>query len=407
MKKGWFSLFIVLGLLAMISPAAFATNGDNLIGVGAIARAMGGVGVAAPQDAISAIFSNPAAMCFGSYCPGSEAVFDGTYFDPTVKSKIKYPYPGVGVVSGAANSRMRPSVVPAVAITSPINERLRFGIGAYGVSGMGVDYRDRDGYNNLYTRLEIMKFAPNLAYLVTPNLSIGASLSIDYGNLDLGSGGSHNYTIGAQLGALYHMGMFNFGVSYISPQKIKHENVSNFDQQLGSTTMDDLELESPNTFVFGVAFEPSPTLLVEGDIRWYNWADAKGYKDFDWENQWVFAVGVQYRPIDALALRAGFNYGKSPVKEHNGFDPNGTTRVQGVNVPTVNYEMLRIVGFPAIAEKHLTLGVGYDIAERVKLNLSYMHAFKNTIKEASAGDMARFESSLVEDSYTFGITWRF
>jgi long-chain fatty acid transport protein len=85
----------------------------------------------------------------------------------------------------------------------------------------------------------------------------------------------------------------------------------------------------------------------------------------------------------------------------------GTSNVQGINVPNVNYEMLRIVGFPAIVEKHLTCGIGYDITDRLLLNLSYMHAFEETIKEASAGNMASFESSLKEDSLSFGLTWRF
>ena len=54
-----------------VSPGAFATNGDNLIGIGPIARSMGGVGIAAPQDAISAVFANPASMCSGPFCPSS------------------------------------------------------------------------------------------------------------------------------------------------------------------------------------------------------------------------------------------------------------------------------------------------------------------------------------------------
>jgi long-chain fatty acid transport protein len=150
-----------------------------------------------------------------------------------------------------------------------------------------------------------------------------------------------------------------------------------------------------------------PKLLAEFDTRWYNWANAKGYKAFDWNNQWVFALGVQYRPIGPLALRAGFNYGKSPVNENNGFNPMGTTNVQGINIPNVNYEMLRIVGFPAIVEKHLTFGIGYDLTNQMVLNVTYMHAFEKTIREVSAGNMASLESSLSENSYSFGLTWRF
>ena len=33
-------------------------------------------------------------------------------------------------------------------------------------------------------------------------------------------------------------------------------------------------------------------LLVETDVKWLNWANAAGYKDFDWNNQWVYAIGV-------------------------------------------------------------------------------------------------------------------
>ena len=81
----------ILGLvfcMALTPTLALATNGDNLIGVGSISRAMGGVGIASPQDAVSAVFSNPAAMCFGGYCPSNETDFMGTVFSPHVKADI-------------------------------------------------------------------------------------------------------------------------------------------------------------------------------------------------------------------------------------------------------------------------------------------------------------------------------
>ena len=288
MKKRFVFIMVVLATVMTFHSTAIATNGDNLIGIGPISRAMGGVGVAAPQDAISAIFANPAAMCFGPYCPGSEATFAGTYFDPKVESKIDLSKMGIG--SASEKSQMNPFVSPAIGITAPITDKLRFGIGAYGVSGMGVDYRDTNPlYGNLYSQFQVMKFAPNIAYLITPDLSVGASVSLDYANLDLGKGGSHNYALGVQLGALYHVGMFNFGLSYITPQETKHERVFDFDDD---KTLDTLRLESPHTVMFGISMAPSYSWLVEFDTKWYNWAGAAGYEDFDWENQWVFALGV-------------------------------------------------------------------------------------------------------------------
>ncbi len=403
MKKAFRITFIFLAAALWLSPAAFATNGDNLIGIGPIARAMGGVGVASPQDAISAIFANPAAMCFGPYCPGSEATFAGTFFSPTVKSKLDFS--GFGMGKASAESQMNPFVSPAIGITSPITDKLRFGVGAYGVSGMGVDYKETNPlYQNLYTQYQIMKFAPNLAYLITPDLSVGLSVSLDYANLDLGTGGAHGYTLGFQVGALYHIGMFNLGFSYITPQSVTHENVFDFN---GDGNFDNLKLESPNTLAFGVSMTPAYNWLIEFNARWYNWADAAGYDDFDWDNQWVFALGAQYRPITPLALRIGFNYAKSPVNEHNGFNPMGSTNVQGVNVSNVNYEVFRIVGFPAIAETHFTCGVGYDLTSSLVINLSYVHAFENTISETSAYNLASMESTMSQDAFSLGLTWRF
>jgi long-subunit fatty acid transport protein len=58
-------------------------------------------------------------------------------------------------------------------------------------------------------------------------------------------------------------------------------------------------------------------------------------------------------------------------------------------------------------EQHMTLGLGYNLSQNVLLNLSYMHAFEETLKNASAGNAIIYESSLEEDSFSFGISWRF
>ena len=398
---------------------ADATNGDNLISIGPISRAMGGVGIAAPQDAISAVFSNPAAMCFGPYCPGSEFNFAGTVFMPKAEARIQLgPYD-----SGTQSSDSDLFVIPAIGISAPISQNLRFGLAAYGVSGLGVDYRDKitmpiGSGETLYTNLQIMKFAPNLSYLVNPNFSIGGALHINYGALDLGDGTSSGFSFGAQVGAIYKIGPVSLGAVYITPQKIDHKNVANFDKySTGSTTLDDLKLESPQTLGFGVAYEPIPnTLLLEADVKWLNWADADGYKDFGWNDQWVFNIGAQYKPTPKLALRVGYNYGENPVDTHSWDDRNGFVNVQGKNVPATQYEILRIAGFPAIVESHVTAGIGYQLTKSVSIDVAYMHAFEKTIKETgtvcfdatcSISGPGSVEASLYEDSLDFGITWRF
>ena len=123
-------IFAMLALtLLLAAPPTGATNGDNLIAVGPIARAMGGVGVAAPQDAISAVFANPAAMCFGPYCPSSEINFAGTAFMPKVSTKIQSPI--FGTVQ--ADSDEKTYAIPAFGLSLPIGKdasNWRFGLSA-------------------------------------------------------------------------------------------------------------------------------------------------------------------------------------------------------------------------------------------------------------------------------------
>jgi long-chain fatty acid transport protein len=404
MKK-MLTVFGVLCLVLAISMAAHATNGTNLIGIGPIARSMGGVGIAAPQDAISAVFANPAAMCFGAYCPGSEFNFSGTLFMPKVDAKVTQ-----GTSTFDANGDDKVYAIPAIGISAPITASprpLRFGLAAYGVSGLGVDYRntDLDGtVQGAYTQLQIMKFAPALAYQLRDNLSIGLAVHVDYSSLDLRNGSSFGYGVGVQAGVIYRpTDILSLGLNYVSPQNVEHKNVVAFG---GSQ---DLDLESPQQLGFGAAVTLFDKLLLEGDVKWLNWSDAKGYKDFDWDDQWVFALGAQYEVIPKLFLRAGYNYGKNPVKEHNGWTPAGTTNVQGMGFPDPAYEEMRIIGFPAVVEHHLTAGIGYEFSPKFALNLGYVHAFEQNIKESGTGFFGpeTLKSTLSEDSLDFGLTWRF
>jgi long-chain fatty acid transport protein len=421
MKKLCFLIGVFLGIL--LPTLALATNGDNLIGVGPISRAMGGVGIAAPQDAISAVFSNPAAMCFGDFCPSSQVDFAGTIFKPDTHATVN-----AGSRSFDATSAPRVYPIPALGISFNFKElpKWRFGFGAYGVTGQGVDYRQTSldqpipvppGFpslplaSGLRTDLTLLKFAPTVAYMPLPWLSVGVALNIDYSTLDLGSGSASGFGLGAQIGAIVKPHpKVSFGVTYITPQNITYRRVTDFN---GDGSLDDLTLGSPNIFGAGIAFEPIlQKLLIEGNIKWLNWSNARGYKDFDWRDQVVFSVGAQYKPIPKLALRLGYNYAQSPVTPHRTFQggPGNFTNVQGFQVPTYYFESFRTVGFPAIVEHHITCGVGYNVTKKFIFNISYMHAFENKITETGTnpfGQPAKLESRLSEDSVDIGFSIRF
>jgi long-chain fatty acid transport protein len=230
---------------------------------------------------------------------------------------------------------------------------------------------------------------------------------VDYGRLDLRQGSSANFGLGVQAGLIYKiLDSLSLGFNYISPQNVDHDNVFDFD---GDGSLDTLKLEAPQQVGIGIAYTYGK-LLLETDVKWINWSNANGYEDFDWEDQWVFAFGVQYTPIPKLSLRAGYNYGKNPVKEHRGFNGMQMISVQGKTMPTYYYETFRTIGFPAIVEHHLTAGVGYEFTPRFALHAGFMYAFENDIEGTGTditGQPVSLKSTLKETSVEFGLTWRF
>lgn len=409
MKK-FLTRAMVLFAAIFLPLSAYATNGDNLIGVGPISRAMGGVGIAAPQDAISATFSNPAAMNVGPYCPQSQFDFAATLFAPKVATKVT-------INNGApltADSDQKVYMVPAFGISTPINGKMRVGLAAYGITGLGVDYRDTDivgtsAVNS--TQLMILKFAPTFAYQINEKLSVGFAAHIVNSALDLDNGTSANYGFGGQIGAIYKLNdAFSIGATYQSSINADHQNVFNLDSSPDGS-MDDFALEAPQSFGLGLAYSPSDTLLIEFDAKWVNWSNAQGYDDLDWNDQYVLAVGGQYKPTSKLTLRLGYNYAENQINEHNDFDGSTTVQVQGKAVNRYGYETLRIIGFPAVVEHHVTMGLGYEIAKNLSVNLGYMHAFETSIKSSGTlpdgATPVQLESKLSEDAVDFSLAWRF
>jgi len=233
------------------------------------------------------------------------------------------------------------------------------------------------------------------------------ALHPDYAALDLRNVTSPAYGVGAQPGILFQPTKeLSLGVTYISPQSTDFSNAINFGGQ-----QFDLEMEAPQQAAFGAVYELfDGKLLVEANVKWINWSGAKGYEDFDWNDQWVFSVGAQCQVIpDRLFFRAGYNFGENPVEKHNGWSPADTVNVQGAPFPGYYYETFRVIGFPAIVEHHLTAGLGYRFSDRFSLDAGFVYAFSNSIKERGFGfsGPVTIASELEEYGADFGLSWRF
>ncbi len=393
----------VAAAVALTSTAAFATNGDHLIGMGAKARGMGGVGIGMSHGAETAL-SNPALI---TSVKGTEISFGGTIFMPDVETNM-----GAGYSKSAADL----SVIPEVAIAQNLENGISWGIGMYGTAGMGTDYRDASGHTsnaNMVTNLQLMQFAVPVAYKMG-GLSIGVAPVLQYGSLDInydttGIGGgpsttkgvAQDFGLGYDIGAAYTEEGLTVGASYKSAIDMVYTGqisaaASDFAMPAGLLTD---HLEQPAEIGIGASYEIAGNTFAV-DFKQIKWGSAKGYKDFGWEDQNVIILGYQYSQ-DAWAVRAGYNYAKSPIKE----------QAETGNGVGSSLNMLNLLGFPAIVEKHYTVGGSYSLSKVTSVDLAYVYVPESEVTFATPAYTGAGISSVTtkhsQDAVTAQLNFKF
>jgi long-chain fatty acid transport protein len=102
--------------------------------------------------------------------------------------------------------------------------------------------------------------------------------------------------------------------------------------------------------------------MITGDYKQIKWGSAKGYKDFNWDDQDVFGLGVKYTG-NGYWVGAGYNYGKDPIKVL----PSTSYPNQAIN--TFNNHF-----FPGIVESHFTFGGGITLGKNSMLDMAVVYA---------------------------------
>ncbi len=343
--------------------SAFATNGTALIGYGAKSRAMGGTGVAQFQGAESG-FNNPALI---GYAKGTEVSIGGTYFSPDVSFEGP-DFTSPTLANTTESSTANASMIPAVSTADKVNDNFAWGLALYGVGGMGVDYRESpattvpSGAND---NLMLMRFSVPLAWMPVDGLSLGFSPIIEYGALSMGGTGvTTDIAYGAEVGAAYQIAGVTIGLDYKSA--VTHDFKNTFDSlamtgQPGSNT----KLDTPQTIAAGVSYNFLKNHTVAVDYKNIAYSSAKGFEDFAWDDQNVFALGYEFA-ADAWAVRVGYNHGASPLPT----DIDGTFADGGVSA---NQVIGSLAMFPAVTENHYTVGGTYAFSEKVSLDGAFVY----------------------------------
>jgi long-chain fatty acid transport protein len=105
-----------------------------------------------------------------------------------------------------------------------------------------------------------------------------------------------------------------------------------------------------------------------------------------WDDQTVFAVGVAFKANDRINLRAGFNYGESPIDEDN-----------------ADYNMI----LPAVVEQHYTVGGDYRLDDNWDIGFHYMYVPENTVTASADTTAPGAKISLSEQSVGINLGYRF
>lgn len=459
MKKLLLSALTATIIMGMTPAVSQATNGYQLTGIGAKQNSMGGAVTAAPMDAMTAI-SNPAGMArigkradfsMEALMPTRSVNFEATGGGSDEGGSKMYGIPSLGWTAPAFG---RDDVYfgGGMYVTSGLGvdyDQTVFMPGSKLGAGM------QDVTFSGYSAIQFWKMSPTVAWNVNKSLTVGASLNIDYQSvtimeklrnvpfwtspaksalaqmdvsLDLGRPTSQ-MGYGATVGVLYDIGKaVTIGASYSTKQnfndaefRVGKNEVLNYNGATGAAGTYKMGLEYPQQAAFGIAIKPSDTLLVAADVKWINWSqthdkvdftgpansfDSNGdgagdsnrtQLDFGWKDQWIYALGVQFKPTDRLSLRAGYNYAKAPIDQKDVF----------------NNLLL-----PAIVEQHASVGFDYMLGDHWGLGMSLMKAFKKTMKgtgDVPAGFQAvtpftadsNAEISLEETSVGLQLTYLF
>lgn len=274
-----------------------------------------------------------------------------------------------GTSFGSFTDNSATMTIPNFGIALPVNKKLTLGFGVYVPYGLSISFTNSPlnplSYNSYKSWYYREVFAFGAGYKITDNLFAGATL-----NIGTTQSGVERYAFGvplktAQLSAQtslpltsnaavktnladYHNLSWNLGIMYkplewltlgatyrsmththlTGTAQVQYTNpltASLLNQQLSASTY----VDAPDQFELGVNIKPSDKIRFEVDWLWTRWSVVGGYNvsfsqplfgfkssEFfprDWKDTNTIKFGIEYKPIEMLALRGGFYYDPTPI----------------------------------------------------------------------------------------------
>lgn len=439
-KSAILCVFCMLFLLH-VPGVASAANGYFLHGTGAVNESLGGAATAGNiQDLIGSLYRNPAnAMLFeknavsislGAIFPEVtiDSSVDALGLEGTSDSDVDLiPLGNLGMVFGSPD---RPSAYYVAVIGEA---GLHLDIPKSGTNPVFIPQAGAPdnpfgglfgGFGAVETQMEVVRIALGGAHRVNGKWSLGFSIAPSVARLkftpaafdvpdDADGNGIPTYPtdvdhqvalgIGFQAGVRYQASnRVGIGFTVTSPTWFEDFEWDVSDEN-GHRRSVSHQCDRPMTLHLGISWQMAPGTLLLVDGSWINYSDTDGFdgtgfaadgslKGLGWDDQWVLALGLQQDVGDRWVVRAGYNYGSSPIDDAGTFFNVGT---------------------PLHSEHHLSAGASWKATANLVLDFGYTHAFESSQSGAwydgtnQAVPGTAIESSLAYDQFAIGATFSF
>ena len=398
----------LLLLVLWCAPALVYAQGFQVNLGGQKQIGMGHTGTGLLQDGASVFFN-----------PGALAMLPQNYVQAGISPLLfKSDFNPAGTSTQYFTKNQVATPFNAYAVWGPKASRFKFGFGVYtpfgGLTDWGKTWQGKYALESL--NLKAIYFQPTISVKLTDFLSFGGGFVYNHATVDLqraipladanGQPGQARLN-GSGKGYGWNAGLFvkttsvTIGLDYRS--KV-NTNIKNGDAIFTVPSSVQANFPQPNTFSAGIplaptlslglGFYPAKKLIVAFDANLVGWNSYKAlafdyakntaaladtYSPRNYKNAFSLRAGGQYGYTDKLALRIGGGYASTAVKD-------------GYVTPEV----------PDANRYYLTGGLGYKVAKRLDLDLSF--EFEHLFSRTQTNIETQLSGTFKSDVYIPGIS---
>lgn len=347
-------------------------------------------GNAAGYD-LSTIYWNPAGVAIAG--PGITTESHAALIIPQAEIDSLDTQPLVlGGLSGLPNSIDEIALVPSSYMAWRINDKMTIGYGFNAPFGLATE-ADNPAYAGQYefraAQLKTFNFNPVVGYQVTPTLSVGVGLQVQYAELELYQAAVTPATpnpldptavvegddigIGFTAGLLWRpMQGTSIGVGYRSRVDNTLEGFLRVNGAPFLTQPVKADFDLPDILTVSLRQDISPNMRLLGTFEWTNWSILQTVRVFNrttgaqvvtlggplqveanWDDGYFLSGGLEFDWSDQLTVRGGVAHEWSPVQEAS----------------------QRLVAVPDADRIWLSVGATYKWSETTSFDFAYTHIF--------------------------------